>query len=113
MIEFIPATPGTPRYLFDPVLRLRFERHLDSFATRPDPDEVASIHLLPLGELDRPDSPEMLAIEESSRPVIKVLIGDTHVHAPTAAVIHQFHEVVVHGRPTRVHDLEQPTWAWG
>lgn len=79
----------------------------------PNPDEVESIHLLPLGELDRPDSPEMLEIPESPRPVIKVLIGDTNVHAPTAAVIHQFHEVCVLGRTaTRVHHLEQPTWAW-
>lgn len=82
-------------------------------ALHPNPAEVASIHLVPLGELDRPDSPEMLAIPESPRPVIKLLIGDTHIHAPTAAVVHQFHEVAVHGRSTRVHDLEQPVWAWG
>lgn len=79
----------------------------------PNPDEVASIHLLPLGELDRPDSPEMLEIDESPRPVIKLLIGDSNVHAPTAALIHQFHQVCVLGRTTtRVHHLEQPTWAW-
>ena len=79
----------------------------------PNPDEVASIHLLPLGELDRPDSPEMLEIPESPRPVIKLLIGDSNVHAPTAAVVHQFHQVCVLGRTsTRVHHLEQPTWAW-
>lgn len=79
----------------------------------PNPDEVASIHLLPLGELDRTDSPEMLSIPESTRPVIKLLIGDSNVHAPTAAVIHQFHQVCLMGRTsTRVHHLEQPTWAW-
>jgi len=79
----------------------------------PNPGEVASIHLLPLGELDRADSPEMLAIPESPRPVIKLLIGDSNVHAPTAAVIHQFHQVCLLGRTsTRVHHLEQPTWAW-
>jgi 8-oxo-dGTP pyrophosphatase MutT (NUDIX family) len=79
----------------------------------PNPDEVASIHLLPLGELDRSDSPEMLEIPESPRPVIKLLIGDSNVHAPTAAVIHQFHQVCLLGRTTtRVHHLEQPTWAW-
>jgi 8-oxo-dGTP pyrophosphatase MutT (NUDIX family) len=79
----------------------------------PNPGEVASIHLLPLGELDRLDSPEMLEIPESPRPVIKLLIGDSNVHAPTAAVVHQFHEVCMLGRTaTRVHDLEQPTWAW-
>ncbi|NLG47993.1 MAG: CoA pyrophosphatase, partial [Gordonia sp.] len=39
-------------------------------------------------------------------------IADTVVHAPTAAVIYQFAEVVLAGRDTRVHDLEQPVFAW-
>jgi len=34
------------------------------------------------------------------------------VHAPTAAVLYQVREVVVHGRPTRVAHFEQPVWAW-
>jgi len=33
------------------------------------------------------------------------------VHAPTAAVVYQFHEVLA-GRDTRVADLEQPVFAW-
>ncbi len=32
--------------------------------------------------------------------------------APTAAMLHQFGEVVLHGRPTRVAHLEQPVFAW-
>jgi hypothetical protein len=34
------------------------------------------------------------------------------IHAPTAAVVHQFRELAVHGRVTRVDHFEQPTWAW-
>ena len=34
------------------------------------------------------------------------------IHAPTAAVLHQFGEVVLHGRSTRVAHLEAPVFAW-
>jgi hypothetical protein len=44
--------------------------------------------------------------------VIQVPILGALVHAPTAAVVYQLREVVVHGRSTRVHELEQPVWAW-
>ncbi len=77
-----------------------------------NPSEVASIHLVPLAELDRPDSPEFYPSEESGRWIIKIYIGEDDVHAPTAALVHQFHEVAVHGRATRVHELDQPVWAW-
>jgi hypothetical protein len=33
------------------------------------------------------------------------------IHAPTAAVIYQFREMLA-GRSTRVADLEQPVFAW-
>lgn len=78
----------------------------------PNPGEVASLHPFALGELERPDSPVFLTIPESDRPVIRILLGDSHVHAPTAAVLHQFREVGLAGRATRVAHLEQPVWAW-
>jgi 8-oxo-dGTP pyrophosphatase MutT (NUDIX family) len=78
----------------------------------PDPAEVASIHHVPLDDLDHPDVPRLIEIPESDRPVIQVPILGTLVHAPTAALVYQLREVVMHGRPTRVHDLEQPVWAW-
>ncbi len=56
--------------------------------------------------------PRLIAIPESDRPVIQVPILGTLVHAPTAAVVYQMREVVMHGRSTRVDDLEQPVWAW-
>lgn len=80
---------------------------------KPNPGEVASIHPFALAELERPDSPVFLTIPESPKPVIRLLLGQTdHVHAPTAAVLYQFGEVALHGRSTRVADLEQPVWAW-
>lgn len=84
----------------------------DEVAVVPNPGEVASVHRISLRELDRPDSPRFVAIPESDRPVIQVAIGRDLVHAPTGAVVHQFHEVAVHGRPTRVDELEQPVFAW-
>ena len=77
-----------------------------------NPDEVASIHRVPLTELDKPDVPKLISIPESDRPVIQLPLLGTLIHAPTAAVIFQTREVVVHGRDTRVDHFEQPVWAW-
>ena len=79
---------------------------------QPNQDEVASIHRVPLADLDHPDVPRLIAIPESDRPVIQLLMLSTLIHAPTAAVLYQVREVVVHGRPTRVAHFEQPVWAW-
>jgi len=78
----------------------------------PNPAEVARVYRVPLGDLERPDLPRLITIPESDRPVIQVPILDSLIHAPTAAVIYQMREVVVHGRPTRVSHFEQPVWAW-
>lgn len=80
---------------------------------RPNPAEVASVHHVPLRDLEHPDVPRLVAIPESERPVIQLPILSTLVHAPTAAVVYQLREVVVHGRATRVDHFEQPVWAWG
>ena len=78
----------------------------------PNPGEVARIYRVPLADLDRPGVPRLVSIPESDRPLIQVPLLDSLIHAPTAAVIYQMREVVVHGRPTRVDHLEQPVWAW-
>jgi 8-oxo-dGTP pyrophosphatase MutT (NUDIX family) len=78
----------------------------------PNPAEVAAIHLAPISGLDHPEAPRLLTIPESDQPVIQMPMGEHWIHAPTAAVLYQFREVAVHGRPTRVAHLEQPTWAW-
>lgn len=81
-------------------------------ALTPNPDEVASVHRVPLAELDKPDLPRLVRIAESDRPVIQLPLLGTFIHAPTAAVVYQLREVVVHGRDTRVDHFEQPVWAW-
>ncbi len=78
----------------------------------PNPSEVAAVYRVPLTELDGPDVPRLVTIPESERPVIQLPILSTLVHAPTAAVLYQVREVLLHGRPTRVAHFEQPVWAW-
>ncbi len=78
----------------------------------PDPSEVASIHRVPLHELERPGLPHLRRIPESERPVISIPLVGTHIHAPTAALIYQLREVALHGRETRVAHFEQPVFAW-
>lgn len=82
-------------------------------ALTANPDEVHAIYRIPLTELDRPESPDLIAIPESDRPVIRMAIMDDMVHAPTAALLYQFREVAIHGRLTRVAHFEQPVFAWG
>ena len=81
---------------------------------RPDPREVASVHRIPLDALDHPEVPRLRRIPQSDRPLISIPLRqvDTDIHAPTAAVLFQFREVAMHGRPTRVAHYEQPVFAW-
>jgi 8-oxo-dGTP pyrophosphatase MutT (NUDIX family) len=78
----------------------------------PNPVEVAKIFRVPLDDLEGPDVPRLVTIPESDRPVIQLPLLGTLIHAPTAAVVYQMREVVVHGRATRVNHFEQPVWAW-
>jgi 8-oxo-dGTP pyrophosphatase MutT (NUDIX family) len=78
----------------------------------PNPAEVAASFIIPLTELDRPDAPRFVTIPESDRPVVQMPLLDHVIHAPTAAVLYQLREVVLHGRATRVSHLEQPVFAW-
>jgi 8-oxo-dGTP pyrophosphatase MutT (NUDIX family) len=78
----------------------------------PNPAEVAKVFRVPLDDLEAPDVPRLVSIPESDRPVIQLPLLGTLIHAPTAAVVYQMREVVVHGRPTRVNHFEQPVWAW-
>jgi 8-oxo-dGTP pyrophosphatase MutT (NUDIX family) len=79
---------------------------------KPNPEEVMRVYQVPLDDLERPEVPILVSIPESDRPVIQLPILSTLIHAPTAAVVYQMREVVVHGRPTRVDHFEQPVWAW-
>jgi hypothetical protein len=56
--------------------------------------------------------PIFLSIPESEHPVIRLPMLGRFVHAPTGAVLHQFREVVLHHRATRVAHFEAPVFAW-
>jgi 8-oxo-dGTP pyrophosphatase MutT (NUDIX family) len=78
---------------------------------RLNPDEVVSVHRIALAEILHDDAFDFITIPESERPVIRFHFRDQRIHAPTAALIYQFRELLS-GRHTRVADLEQPVFAW-
>ena len=78
----------------------------------PNPQEVAAAYRIKCSELFRPDSPEIVPIPESDRPIIRLPLPVATVNAPTAAVLYQFKEVALAGRDTRVEHYEQPVFAW-
>jgi len=78
----------------------------------PNPGEVDSVHRIAITELLRDDSPRLVEIPESDRPVIQLPIGGDLIHAPTGAVIYQFRRVAYEGTPHRVDEYEQPVFAW-
>jgi 8-oxo-dGTP pyrophosphatase MutT (NUDIX family) len=77
----------------------------------PNPAEVASVHRVALADIERNDAFSFTTIPESTRRVIRFRHAGQHIHAPTAALIYQFAEVLA-GRDTRVAELEQPVFAW-
>jgi hypothetical protein len=79
---------------------------------KPNPGEVAAAYRIRCAELFRPDSPEIVPIPESDRPIIRLPLPVATVNAPTAAVLYQFKEVALAGRDTRVDHYEQPVFAW-
>ena len=78
----------------------------------PNPSEVAAAYRIRCAELFRADSPEIVPIPESDRPIIRLPLPVATVNAPTAAVLYQFKEVALAGRDTRVDHFEQPVFAW-
>ena len=78
---------------------------------RPNPDEVAAVYRVALADIAREDAVDFVSIPESDRRVVRVYIEGSRVHAPTAAFLYQFRELLA-GRITRVADLEQPVFAW-
>jgi 8-oxo-dGTP pyrophosphatase MutT (NUDIX family) len=82
-----------------------------SDAVSPNPQEVASVHRIALLSIEHGDAFDFVAIPESRRRVIRFRHAGGFIHAPTAALIYQFREVLA-GRDTRVAELEQPVFAW-
>ena len=72
--------------------------------------EVAAVFEVPLADLDV--DPVFETIPESDGPVIKLPLMEGFVHAPTAAVVHQFVRIACRGEVERVAGYEQPVFAW-
>jgi len=70
---------------------------------------IAEVFAIPFADLDV--EPVFVVVPESDRPVIRLPLRGGWLHAPTAAVLHQFREVVLHRRPTRVAHLDEPALA--
>jgi 8-oxo-dGTP pyrophosphatase MutT (NUDIX family) len=78
----------------------------------PNPREVHSIHRIPVTEFLRADAPMLEMRDDSEHPVLRMPVGESWIAAPTAAVLYQFRELCILGRPTRVAHFEQPRFAW-
>lgn len=76
-----------------------------------NPAEVESIHRIRIQEFMRADAPLLDPIADSEHPVLRMPVGESWIAAPTAAVIYQFRELCIAGRPTRVGHFEQPLFA--
>jgi 8-oxo-dGTP pyrophosphatase MutT (NUDIX family) len=77
-----------------------------------NPQEVASIHRLPITELLRADAPMLNQVRGAAQPVLRMPVGSGWIAAPTAAFLYQFAEWLVCGRATRVAHFDQPYFAW-
>ncbi len=76
-----------------------------------NPEEVAYVYRIPLEGFVTEESVSFVSIQQSPRPVIRIALMDSHLHAPTAAIMYQFCELL-HGRTARVSEFEQPLFAW-
>jgi len=68
-------------------------------------DHVATGGVIAVRFADLDVEPMFVSSAESERPVIRLPLHGEWLHAPAAAVLHQFREVVLHRRPTRVAHL--------
>lgn len=76
----------------------------------PNRDEIDKVYRVPLNEIVRTDSFEFVESENADRPLVRLNVVGTQVHAPTAAMVYQFAELL-QGRRTSVAHLEQPEFA--
>jgi 8-oxo-dGTP pyrophosphatase MutT (NUDIX family) len=104
LLDDYPTRSG---YLITPVVVWAAE----GAAITPNQSEVASVHRIDLDVIERETAFDFVAIPESRRQVIRFHHAGGLIHAPTAALIYQFREVLA-GRDTRVAELEQPVFAW-
>lgn len=75
---------------------------------RRNPDEVQSLHHVPLQRLMEPDLPHWATAPDGG-PLLQMPLGPgMRIHAPTGALLWQFREVCLLGRTTRVDSVTQP-----
>jgi 8-oxo-dGTP pyrophosphatase MutT (NUDIX family) len=99
--------PTRSGYLITPVVAWA----ADSAKLSPNPAEVRSVHRIALTDVEQASAFDFVTIPQSERRVIRFRHAGQYIHAPTAALIYQFREVLA-GRDTRVAELEQPVFAW-
>jgi len=73
--------------------------------------EVAALYRVPVELAAAPGAFDFIRIPESDRPVIRFHWQGHKIHAPTAAMLYQFVELIA-GRVTRVAGFDQPVFAW-
>jgi 8-oxo-dGTP pyrophosphatase MutT (NUDIX family) len=78
----------------------------------PEPGEVAAVYRATLEEMGRPGAAKTSRLPWKRRPLLALSMLGTVIFAPTAAILHQFAELAVHGRTTRVSHFDQPRFAW-
>ncbi len=80
----------------------------------PDPGEVEQVFHIPLDDLNGPGLPRLSAPGPEGRQVLSAWLPALghEMFAPTAALLYQFREVALNGRPTRVAHFDQPQFAW-
>jgi 8-oxo-dGTP pyrophosphatase MutT (NUDIX family) len=78
----------------------------------PDPGEVFAVYRIGLHAL-RDSEPRLIPIPESPRPVLQLPLGNDLIHAPTGAILYQFRQIGLLGRPGEPLDrFEEPVFAW-
>lgn len=80
----------------------------DAGQLRPNPAEVDRVYRVSMAEVDA--EPRYVQTEEGE--IFQWPFRGDFLHAPTAAIIHQFREIVLHGRGSRVRDMTQPKFTW-
>lgn len=84
---------------------------IGQFVGEPDVSGLRAdrVHTVSMSEIDVDPLVEFSSARE---PMLKWPFRHTEVCAPTAAIVHQFREVVLRRRITRVAHFRQPTPAW-
>jgi 8-oxo-dGTP pyrophosphatase MutT (NUDIX family) len=80
------------------------------FELKPNPEEVHLVWLEPLSDLDHPEAPMRVPHPDGGEDILRMFVRGHWINPPTAAFLYQFREVALHGRPTRVSAIGQPSW---